>query len=598
MPGKDAGVLLVLVLAFSLCAFGDDSNKPSDGVVLTHYKDEYSSSARVEPARMDGRAGVAVSFEGDEELHYYARPEKATASGFELIVGANSPAFVFGEAVYPKWKIITDPLGRKVEVYAGDFAVFVPIEGVGEGVTKADVEVTISGQACTSAVCIEPFKTTIPAKVDYGQVESWQQISFEKAPRDVQSGGAGGYSVWFALVLAFAAGVLLNIMPCVWPVLPLVIMRIVEQAGESRRRSFSMGLAFCAGILLFFACLAGANIVLKSFYDTSLGWGDHMRNPLVVTFLVLLMVVMSLFMFGVFTVSVPSSVAGRSGSGKGYAGSVGMGFLAAVLSTPCSFAVLTTAFVWAQGQALMLGTFAIMVIGLGMAVPYAILTAMPGFLGRLPRAGRWMELVKQGLGFVLLVIAVKLIKGLPDAGRINVLFFAVVLSFCVWMWGGWVSFGTKLSRKILVRVIAVAICVLAWMVIFTTERVEWTPYDAARIEQARLEGRPVLIDFTAGWCANCEIVDKVVYQRRDISGLIAKKDVLAIRADTSEESMPATAVLKNVYKEAVPVTILYLPGRDEPVRFSGEIFFAKKLKQALQSLASKRDDDGEKENGK
>jgi len=391
---------------------------------------------------MEGRAGVVVLFEGDEELHYYARPETATAPGFELIVGANSTGFVFGEAVYPKWGVITDPLGNKAEVYAGDFPVFVPIESVGDGVTEADVEVIISGQACTSAVCLMPFKTTIPAKVDYGQVETWQKIDFEKAPPRVAGGGeVGVQAVLFALVLAFVAGLSLNIMPCVWPILPLVIMRIVEQSRESRRRAFTMGLAFCMGILAFFACLAVANIILRSFYGTSLGWGDHMRNPLVGTGLALLMVVMSLFMFGVFNISVPSSVAGKAGSGKGHAGSVGMGFLAAILSTPCSFAILTAAFVWAQGQALAMGTFAIMVIGVGMAVPYVILTSMPGFLNRLPRAGRWMELFKQGLGFILLVIAAKMIKGLPEGSKINVLYFAVVVSFCVWMWGSWVSFG-------------------------------------------------------------------------------------------------------------------------------------------------------------
>ncbi|MBA7663209.1 Thiol:disulfide interchange protein DsbD [subsurface metagenome] len=376
-------------------------------------------------------------------------------------------------------------------------------------------------------------------------------------------------------------------MPCVWPVLPIIVMRIVEQARQGRRRSIVMGLAFCLGILLFFACLAGANIILQVFYGTVLQWGDQFRSPVFVAAMALLLVVLALFMFGVFTITVPSSIAGKSGSGKGYPGAVGMGFLAAILSTPCSFAILAAAFAWAQGQRLPLGTFAIMVIGVGMAVPYAILTSMPGLLNRLPKAGRWMELFKQGIGFVLLLIAVKLIAALPELRRMSVLYFAVVLGFSIWMWGSWVGYGTKLSRKLVIRGIAVLLVIMAWFFFFAPELVDWQEYDANLIEAAIAQQRPVLIKFTADWCANCAIIDKVVYRRKDIVKLIEQKDVLAIKADTTVKDYPATLALKNKYNEpGVPVSILYIPGEQEPVRFH-KIFFAKKLRTLLEKLPSK-----------
>ncbi|GAG02206.1 unnamed protein product, partial [marine sediment metagenome] len=262
-----------------------------------------------------------------------------------------------------------------------------------------------------------------------------------------------------------------------------------------------------------------------------------------------------------------SSIAGKSGSGKGYPGAVGMGFLAAILSTPCSFAILAAAFAWAQLQPLPLGTFAIMVIGIGMAVPYAILTSMPGLLNRLPKSGRWMELFKQALGFVLLIIAVKMIKGIPATSRIGVLYFAVVLSFCIWMWSSWVGYGTKLSRKLVVRGIAVLLVIGAWLFLFAPELVDWQEYDANLIEAAVAEQRPVLIKFTADWCWNCGVVEKVVYRRKDIAGLIEQKNVLAIKADTTVADYPATIALKNKYEEpGVPVTILHIPGEKEPLR--------------------------------
>jgi len=352
-----------------------------------------------------------------------------------------------------------------------------------------------------------------------------------------------------------------------------------------------LGLAFCLGILFFFAILAGANIILQIVYGTVLQWGDQFRNPAFVAGMALLLVVLALFMFGLFTITVPSSIASKSGSGKGYPGAVGMGLLAAVLSTPCSFGILAAAFAWAQTQNLPLGTIAIMTIGLGMAIPYAILTSIPGLLKRLPKAGKWMDLFKQAIGFILLLIAIKLIAALPQARRTSVLYFAVVLSFCVWMASGWVSYNTKPLRKWLIRAVAVVLAALSGWVFLpapAAELIQWQPYDAAAIETANTESRPVLVKFTADWCWNCEVVEKVVFGRKDIANLIEQKDVLAIKADTTLENYPAARDLKNKYKEpGVPVTILYIPDQQEPVRLH-KIFFAKKLKQLLEDLPSKQ----------
>lgn len=573
------------------CVRAGEPNVPGAAELARHETE--SSSARLEPGRLGGQNGIAVEFTGTDDLHYYANPETATAPGFELKVSARSDYFGFGKAVFPKWKIITDPIGNRVEVFAGDFTVFIPITAADESAaTKpGEVEVLITGQACTSKICLMPFEKTLQTTIDWSRRDSWGQINVETGADDTavaaETTAAPRRSVWFALALAFAAGLALNLMPCVWPVLPIIIMGIVKHAEKGRNQSVVMGLAFCAGILLFFACFSTANIILQSFYDSSLSWGDHLRNPTIVTILALLMIVLALFMFGVFTFAIPSSIAGKSSAVKGYTGSIAMGFLAAILSTPCSFGLLTVAFVWAQGQPLALGTLAIMVIGLGMAAPYAILTSMPGWLKRLPRGGRWMELFKQSLGFVLLIIAVKLIKAVPEANKIDLLYFAVVLSFGVWMWSTWVTYGTKLSRKVFIRAIAVLFVASAFWFFFKPELVDWRSYDASLIESAKSEQTPVLIKFTADWCTNCEIVDKFVYQRRDVARLIENKGVLAIKGGTTEAKQPATLGLKDVYGEpGVPVTILWLPGRTEPVRFH-ELFFADELKDLLETLPDK-----------
>jgi len=557
-------IAVFLLIALGVCTSNAIAVEPG-GIEVARSKEEYSR-ARLEAVKFEGEGGLAVIFEGTDDLHYYANSVSAPAKGLELKVQADSNDFGFGEAVFPKWKTFTDPFGKNVEVYAGNFTVILPIKFLGDSVESSEVkqggiEVKISGIACTSKVCLRPFKKSLKTRIDLSQSDSWRNISIEKASTGAETVSSGpAYPVLIALGLAFLAGLSLNIMPCVWPVLPIIVMRIVE---------------------------AVANIVLQVFYGTVLQWGDQFRNPVFLGVMAMLLVVMALFMFGVFSISLPSSVTGKTDGGQGYSGAIGMGYLAAILSTPCSFAILAAAFAWAQAQHWSLGTLSIMVIGVGMSIPYAILTLMPGLLKRLPRAGRWMELFKQALGFVLLVIAVKLIAALPQLKRMSILYFALVLSFSVWMWGSWVSFNTRLVKKLLIRTIAVLLVLsggYAFLYGGTGEAVQWQKYDEAVIVSALSDGKPVLIKFMADWCFNCVVVDKVVYSRKDIVRLIREKGVLAIKADTTQDDYPATIALKNKYKEpGVPVSILYIGG--EEVRWRG-LLFADELKGHLEKLVS------------
>jgi thiol:disulfide interchange protein len=542
----------------------------AEPVEVAGYEQEYST-ARVEPARMEGKAGLAVVFEGSSDLHFYAKEDTAPG-GYKLRIEANSAGIDFGEAVFPKWGLFRDPaLKKDVEVYVGRFEVFVPIESQYSKTQQADVEVKISGIACTSRVCLRPFEHVLETKIDFSGAGSWRRIKTAAAGAAKESvKPASSYSAPIAFLIALAAGLLLNVMPCVWPVIPIIVMRIWNQAGESKSRSIGLGLAFCGGILLFFAAIAVLNIVLILGFDTVFQWGDLLRNPVFVAGMVLLMVVLALFMFGVFAIGIPASVTTKAGAGSGYAGSVGMGFLAALLATPCSFAILAAAVAWAQTQTLPVATFTLMLIGVGMAVPYLILILTPGLLNRLPKPGGWMERIKQGLGFLLLLVAVKLLGALPGEWRISVLYYVVILAFCVWMWGGWVSYATARGRKWLVRGIALLIAVAAGWAILPAhvEPIDWLDYDAGQIAKAGSENKPVLIKFTADWCSSCSIVERFVYMRKDIGELIKQKGVLAFKGDTTLAGAPATVDLAQVYNEpGVPVSVLLLPGgRQEKLR--------------------------------
>jgi thiol:disulfide interchange protein len=592
---EKAAVILSLILIFAADGLAVSS---AGGVIKTDVVN-ISLEKQHEVVGPNSRSALAVHFELKKDWHFYASAETAPGEmNLKLKPSAEKDFISFSEPIFPQPHLYFDKsLNKTLEVFSGNFTVFLPF-----GVSEPDlingkpidvvVKVGIEGAVCSDVQCRVP---------DFGELSTEVKIAnspmgdakfiLPEATKAMPPRSPGtqwvSYSVWFALGLALLAGLSLNIMPCVWPVLPLIVMRLVEQAKQDKRKTIALGLAFCLGILLFFASLAVANIGLQVFYGQVLQWGDQFRNPAFVVGMVLLLVVLALFCFGVFTIVVPSSVASKSSTGKGYLGAVGMGFLAAILSTPCSFAILAAAFAWAQAQPLLPATAAIMVIGVGMAVPYAILTSLPGLLSRLPKVGRWMELFKQAIGFVLLIIAVKLIGALPQTLRMGVSYFAVVLGFCVWMWGGWVSYDTKLSRKWLIRIIAMALAVAAgWLFLRAPAegRISWQRYDADLIKSARAEGKPVLIKFTADWCLSCQVVERVVYSRKDVAELIKKKGVLTIKADTTTKDLPATFALKNVYNEpGVPVSMLFTPGEKEPVRWRG-ISFADELKSLLEKL--------------
>jgi thiol:disulfide interchange protein len=575
---------------------GSAQDKNAQGQNLTFSNDAFTVSVTQQYRQIPptGKSALAFHFEMAKDWHFYASDQSAPG-GMNLKIKGSAEKFItFSEPIFPQPSIYLDKFsGKKLGVFSDKFTVFLPFsveaEPLGTGETvDVDIKLAVEGAVCSEQRCRMTDIDQLSTKVRISGSASMGEAEFalpEQAGATKSQWAA--YSLWGALLLAVLAGLSLNIMPCVWPVLPIIVLRIVEQAKQFKGKSTALGLAFCLGILLFFGCLSGANAILQIFYGTVLQWGDQFRSPAFLAAMALLLVVLAEFCFGVFNIALPASVAGKSVSGKGYFGAVGMGFLAAVLSTPCSFAILAAAFAWAQTQPLPLATLAIMTIGLGMALPYAILTSMPALLKHIPKAGRWMELFKQAIGFVLLVIAVKLITALPQARRTDVLYFAVALGFCIWMWGSWVSYNTKPLRKWLVRIIAVLLAAGAgWSFLSRPPEklIDWQPYDAALVETALTEQKSVLIKFTADWCLSCQAVEKTVYSRRDIAELIREKGVVAIKADTTLKTSPATYDLKTVYNEpGVPVSILLTPGQKTATRWRN-LFFADELKKLLEQI--------------
>jgi thiol:disulfide interchange protein DsbD len=578
-----------------------------------------ASAVRLEAGRTaDGGPAVAVVFEGTDDLHYYATPDSAPAPGLELKVTATAEGLTFGEAVFPETETFTDPAQGPIEVFVGDFRVVVPIRGRDEGVSQTTVRVTIAGITCTSELCLPPFTKTAAASVDLtgwpelvlgeGEAVTDAEPAVAAGPAvpadgaadggetlataladwktiDAADAGAARSAAWYFL-LALLAGVAINIMPCVLPVIPLIIMRLVGQAKESPGRRTALGFSFCGGIVLFFALFAVLSAAVKLATGAALDLNSLYRHPAAVITLFLFVVFFALVLLDLLTLTLPSSVAGKQGGGSGVAGSLGMGFFAGVLSTPCSGAVLGAVLVWAQTQPWWVSAAALVLMGVGMALPYAVLVSIPKLLDYVPRPGTWMEIFKKTGGFLLLLIAIKFtLTALPKDRLINVLLYGVIFAFAVWMWGSWVGFNTPKGRKWLTRGIAVAIAVgCGWWLLRAGEppAVAWQAYDAAAVEASLAEGRPVVVKFTADWCTNCKVVERTVYQQPDVAALLRQKNVVAILADTTLADYPASKDLNAVFGEAgsVPLTVVLDPEDQSLIKLRG-IFTPEDLKEAL-----------------
>jgi len=588
---------------------------------LYEYESEHSG-VRFYLDEQNGQKGITAEFVGTDGLHYYASDTTAPAPGAALRLSARAEGISFGPAVFPPPSAFRDEaLQQDIDVYAGRFKVFLPaLSGLSEA-TAGEAEITLSGLACTDKLCLMPIRKTFravlrPSPGNPGGLPTLEKVveitapspslppstqpSKDDALRQTLAGWkeevAGQRTEergrLFYFLLAVPAGLSINLMPCVLPILPLVIMRLVMQAKESAGRRLMLGLAFCGGIVLFFAAFAVLSTLISLTTGLVIDLNFLYRQPSAVIALFLLLVFFSLVFFDVIVFTVPASFSSRQQTlGSGYAGSIAMGFFMGLLSTPCSGALLGAVLVWAQSQPPAVSSPVIILMGIGMALPYALLISIPKLLDFVPKPGVWMELFKKSCGFLLLILAVKFtLTPLSKERLIQVLLYGVIFAFCLWMWGQWVQWDTPAFRRRAIRLLAAAIAIGCGFRLLPAEppaAVPWQPYDRGLIQRALAEGRPVLIQFTADWCTNCQVVKRKVYQQPDLVKLLKERNILTIQADTTQADFPASADLKTIFGEAgnVPVTVLLEPGSKTMIKIRG-IFEPDQLRRQLSQIPS------------
>jgi thiol:disulfide interchange protein DsbD len=604
-----------LLVSFLLIAAFRGSAAPADSFLLYEYESEHSS-VRFFPDIQNGRPGITAEFIGTDDLHYYASPNTAPAPGVELKISVQAPGVVFGNPVFPTPSLFREEaLNQDVEVFVGRFKIFVPAES-GLETASGPLTITLSGLACTSKLCLTPFRKTfqgvLSPAADSSGLPKLEQITETQSGAPVLptvseesdsslarmltgwkedvAGQPTNRTALFYFLLAVPAGLSINLMPCVLPILPLIILRLISHAKESPARRIQLGLAFCSGIILFFAAFALLAVLIQLTTGTVIDLNSLYRHPNAVIVLFLLLVFFALAFLDVISFTVPGSLAAHQPQmAAGFWSSLGMGFFAGLLSTPCSGALLGAVLVWAQSQPPALGSSAIILMGVGMALPYILLVSIPKLLDSLPKPGLWMDRMKKTGGFLLLILAVKFtLTALSKDRLVNVLLYGIIFAFCVWMWAQWVSFETPAGRRWAVRGAAILLAIVCGVWLLPAEppaAISWQPYEPVKISQALEKGQIVLIKFTADWCTNCKVVERKVYQQPDIAKLLKDRNILAIKADTTQADFPASRDLKTLFGEAgnIPLTVLLNPQNRTVLKIRG-IFEPDQLRQALRQI--------------
>jgi thiol:disulfide interchange protein DsbD len=389
-------------------------------------------------------------------------------------------------------------------------------------------------------------------------------------------GGAGG-SVLAALAFAFIGGILLNLMPCVFPVLGIKVVGFVEHAHGDARAMRVQGAIFSVGVVLSFVALAGLMLLLRAG-GTQLGWGFQLQSPLVVMLLAALFFVLALNLSGVFEWGAFAQTLTSNLSAKGrYADAFLAGVLATVVATPCTAPFMGAAVGFTLTQDAVLSLLVFAMLGAGMALPVLLLALFPSLLARLPRPGPWMETFKQVLAFPLYATVAWLAWVLgAQAGNDAVLALLaglVLLAMGAWMYGRSLHAPGAWRTAIAAILFGVGLAV-AWpgpVADATGEtlaarkgELAWEPWSPEKVAELTAAGRPVFVDFTAAWCVTCQVNKRVALHNAKVIAAFAAHDVVPLKADWTRHDPRITAALAKLGRNAVPVYALYLPGEEEP----------------------------------
>ena len=513
---------------------------------------------------------------GDARPDFYPGPLEELAVGRSTIAADGEEALI----TYPlfAYRKVDGPLTlRGVLVYQLESG---ERRGVG-------VDVPMSADFCR----------TIPVAGEHG--ESPLPGLLERTFTTTEMAG-GQQPLALYLGLAVIGGLLLNIMPCVLPVIALKIFGLVKMAGDKPRRITRLGWSFSLGVLSSFLVLALFVILLQQA-GQQVGWGFQFQEPLFVIAMSAIVFAFGLSLFGVYEIRLPGGaiagvsqmISNQEQGGKGYAASFAEGVFATILATPCTAPFLGSAlgFAFSRPPGIILLIFAS--VAVGMALPYLVLTARPAWLKFLPKPGEWMETGKQFMGFLMMATMLWLLyiigKQLGTEGIIWTSAFILSVGLACWLVGRFATLTASRSKVLAIWIVAAALVVVGYWGFLEMaldvrgvtagvlrapgdavgaegSSIQWQPFSVAGLEARLKENRTVFVDFTAEWCLTCKVNEKGVLANNTIVNEFRSAGIVAVRADWTNRNPDITRLLAKFGKSGVPLYVIFPAGKpDRPI---------------------------------
>jgi thiol:disulfide interchange protein len=423
---------------------------------------------------------------------------------------------------------------------------------------------------------------------------------------------AGTWGALFSMLgLAFAGGMLLNVMPCVLPVLGLKVFSLIGPAGADTAHRHTSGrmlsLVFAGGVIFSFWVLAASVLVLKGMGE-QIGWGFQFQSPAFIMFIAAVVFAFGLNLFGVFEFSAPV-VSGKLGKAASHHDSFGAfvsGVLATTLATPCTAPFLGTALGFAFSQPPLLILLFFTVIAIGMSAPYVILAWHPAWLKFLPRPGEWMYRFKQVMGFILMAVVVWLASLLGTHGgaaaMVNLFLLLFIVAFIFWVIGLQTGPGTPTGKQFLVWIVSLAVTAGAYAQLMPesspvsspgnassgtyidTNGVEWKEFSPSLLEALSRERKTVFIDFTADWCLTCKVMEASVLSHQNIARLFEHPSIIPVRADWTSRNDDITSLLQKFGRSGVPLFVILPQGDVDRAVILPEVITVDMLENELNNV--------------
>ncbi len=383
-----------------------------------------------------------------------------------------------------------------------------------------------------------------------------------------------------AALAALVGGLILNLMPCVFPVLSIKVLGLIKHAGQSPMHVRMHGLSYTAGVLATFLALAGVLLAVRAA-GAEVGWGFQLQSPVIVALLAYVLFAMGLSLSGVYHFGgtlqgLGSSLAQRAG----FSGSFFAGVLAVVVATPCTAPFMGSAIGFAMTQPAVVGLIVFLALGLGLALPLLILTLAPHLVAWLPRPGAWMETLKQALAFPIYATVAWLVwvlgQQVGPTGLFAALFGLVLIGLAAWSFSVWQTAGST-GRRVAASV-AIASLAAAGIAIAGLEQDRAAPAGTAqtastsgieafsqrRLDELRATNRPVFVNLTAAWCITCLVNERAVLATDAVKAAFAGKNIAYLKGDWTNRNPEITRILERHGRSGVPLYLLYA-GNGEPV---------------------------------